>query len=561
MPSIHWLERELSRHIKGLDLNKGADLDGNGKIEGAERTDLNADGAVDLVEWQKFLGDNKDVLKGLGGLFIYYYTAGRSFRPDNPIHDLMFVESEHSSPHEIVKAYSIMEKILKKVKKDLKSADTPQKKLKLIYDAMKQVGINFNDKQKDHLFVDNINKKVLDRDTSSFVALAIAHELDWPVYLVNTPGHAFVRWDNAAGARINMDLGSIRTDKYYIDKFNISKKAIKQGVYLRSLNDGETISTCYRNRGATKFKQQRYEEAIEDFDEAIKLNPNDAGSYSNRGNAKLASQRHKEAIKDYDMAIALDPNSAVAYYNRGFAKEKLGRYEGAIKDYDEAIKFDPKDAMAYYNRGNAKMELGKYEEAIKDYDEAIRINPKFAKAHNSRKVAEEKLASYTVGHILIKAGPLWRYNDGDETGGYQISAGVDLKMNFPIDGSSGFAVGLMPEFAAAYTFIYRDDDDSWLTLMPNAKVGLEYFQNAGPGKSEPYRIKVAGGYAGRLMPVVEDDEYAHGWTASADVLFSLGKYDSEPSFSSNTFFGPSISAFHFPTENDLLLNASVQCQW
>ena len=69
---------------------------------------------------------------------------------------------------------------------------------------------------------------------------------------------------------------------------------------------------------------------------------------------RLKLRRYPAAILDYDEAIRLDPNDALAYYNRGYDKGELRRYAAAIADYDEAIRLDPNDAHAYFNRGYAK---------------------------------------------------------------------------------------------------------------------------------------------------------------------------------------------------------------
>ena len=67
--------------------------------------------------------------------------------------------------------------------------------------------------------------------------------------------------------------------------------------------------------------------------------------YYNRGNAKVALGRHEEAIADYDQAIRHQPAiGAETYYNRGAAKSALRRYEEAIADYDEAIRINPQYA-------------------------------------------------------------------------------------------------------------------------------------------------------------------------------------------------------------------------
>jgi len=104
--------------------------------------------------------------------------------------------------------------------------------------------------------------------------------------------------------------------------------------------------------------------AIQDCDEAIRLDRKDAITYYNRGNAYLNLGQYFTAVQDYDKAIRRDPQYADAYFKRGFAYSHFtGSDPGerefrAIQDYDEAIRLDPKLAAAYYYRGLAYKELG-----------------------------------------------------------------------------------------------------------------------------------------------------------------------------------------------------------
>ena len=84
----------------------------------------------------------------------------------------------------------------------------------------------------------------------------------------------------------------------------------------------------------------------------------------------------EEAIVEYDKAIRLDPQLAKAYTNRGSAYGSLGQEQRALQDFNEAIILDPQDAIAYNGRGAAYSELGKFEKAIKDLDQAIRLDPR-----------------------------------------------------------------------------------------------------------------------------------------------------------------------------------------
>ena len=84
----------------------------------------------------------------------------------------------------------------------------------------------------------------------------------------------------------------------------------------------------------------------------------------------------EEAIAEYGQAIRLDPEATVAYYNRGVAYQEQLQFQLAIEDYNDAIRLDPSYFDAYNNRGGAYIALGEYGRALQDLDLAIRLNPK-----------------------------------------------------------------------------------------------------------------------------------------------------------------------------------------
>lgn len=79
------------------------------------------------------------------------------------------------------------------------------------------------------------------------------------------------------------------------------------------------------------------------------------------------------AIKDYDEAVRLNPQDADAYNNRGFAYNNLGQFHLAIEDFDEAVRLNPEVAKAYVNRGIAYTLIGRATEAQRDADQAVSL--------------------------------------------------------------------------------------------------------------------------------------------------------------------------------------------
>ena len=126
---------------------------------------------------------------------------------------------------------------------------------------------------------------------------------------------------------------------------------------------------------------------IEDYDNALKLNPKIVDAYNNRGVAKKHLGRFAEAIADYDRAILLKPDFAVAYFNRGDAKKALGQYEDALKDFDKTIELRPDLPHAYGNKGCTLVAQGRFKEALIWLNKCISMDGNAQFAKNCRKDA------------------------------------------------------------------------------------------------------------------------------------------------------------------------------
>ena len=60
---------------------------------------------------------------------------------------------------------------------------------------------------------------------------------------------------------------------------------------------------------------------------------------------------YERAVEDYTQALQVDPQNSYAYYNRGITRDRSGDYEGAITDFSHAITLDPANADFFHNRG------------------------------------------------------------------------------------------------------------------------------------------------------------------------------------------------------------------
>lgn len=147
----------------------------------------------------------------------------------------------------------------------------------------------------------------------------------------------------------------------------------------------------YFRRGFRATEEGRKEDAVNEYTEAIKLDPDYIPAYNNRGNLYRDLNEHEKAFKDFNKAIELDPLYAKAYNNRGLLYQDLRDRENALQDYNKAIELNPAYAVAYRNRGLLYVELEELDKAVEDYTQAIQQDPKYKRAYLSRANAYDAL--------------------------------------------------------------------------------------------------------------------------------------------------------------------------
>jgi protein O-mannosyl-transferase len=151
---------------------------------------------------------------------------------------------------------------------------------------------------------------------------------------------------------------------------------------------------AYYNLGVTYNGIGRYQEAIEEFRQAIKIRPRYADAHCNLGFAYGKLDRYQEEIDAYKQVIRIKPNYADAHCNLGVAYGNLGRWQDEVEACKKAIKIKPDFAEAHCNLGFAYGNLGRYQEAIESYKQVIRIKPDFAEVYNNIGFAYGKLDRY-----------------------------------------------------------------------------------------------------------------------------------------------------------------------
>ena len=113
------------------------------------------------------------------------------------------------------------------------------------------------------------------------------------------------------------------------------------------------LAVSFFHRGRAHFKNEAYDLAVQDFDEAVRLRPGFLNAFFQRGDVYAAKEDFDLAIQDYDEVIRLDPTDSIAFKYRGDVYLAQGDNERAIQDYDEALRLDPSDSDAAEARARA----------------------------------------------------------------------------------------------------------------------------------------------------------------------------------------------------------------
>ena len=136
--------------------------------------------------------------------------------------------------------------------------------------------------------------------------------------------------------------------------------------------------------GENKARKVFLENGMAHFDKEIKSDSRNVSLHIGKGILFENSKEYEEAVECFNRAIDLESKNITAYIHKGLSLMDLMKYEEAISCFDSMIKLQPKDYEAHIGKGTSLMRLKKYEEAIVVFDETIMINPESDEAYMNK---------------------------------------------------------------------------------------------------------------------------------------------------------------------------------
>jgi tetratricopeptide (TPR) repeat protein len=158
--------------------------------------------------------------------------------------------------------------------------------------------------------------------------------------------------------------------------------------------------------------QKRFLDSVDFYKAAIAKQPS-ALLWNKEGMAYLLMQRFEEATNCFNRAIKLDKRNAAAYNNRGYMEFRGHNYDKAIHYYQKALSIQPADAVFRYNMGSAYFAMHDYTRAAKAFHAAYQLDPDiFDRVSKTGIMAQTTLPedrgafSFMVAKMYAQAGDL-----------------------------------------------------------------------------------------------------------------------------------------------------------
>ena len=134
------------------------------------------------------------------------------------------------------------------------------------------------------------------------------------------------------------------------------------------------LAAILHGRGGVRVLLNDFAGAIEDYDRALSLEPEQFQLYISRGNARY-HHRDPRGVADFRLAIRLDPEGAAREFLRILSADVQRAADAVLDNCTKHLRLNERDAVALARRGLTLLLLGRKEEAIPDLNRVCELVP------------------------------------------------------------------------------------------------------------------------------------------------------------------------------------------
>uniref|UniRef100_A0A3Q2I8E6 Tetratricopeptide repeat domain 6 n=1 Tax=Equus caballus TaxID=9796 RepID=A0A3Q2I8E6_HORSE len=157
-----------------------------------------------------------------------------------------------------------------------------------------------------------------------------------------------------------------------LEQYSFALEDFKQAALISKTS----VSLCQAT-AICHHRNKEFEEAVDFFTWALKINPHFLDAYVGRGNSYMEYGRDeatKQAQKDFLKVLHFNPAYTKARISLGYNLQAQEKFQKAWNHFTVAIEVDPKSHLAYEGRAVVCLQMGDNSAAIQDINAAIKIN-------------------------------------------------------------------------------------------------------------------------------------------------------------------------------------------
>ncbi|MCK4250812.1 tetratricopeptide repeat protein [candidate division WOR-3 bacterium] len=205
--------------------------------------------------------------------------------------------------------------------------------------------------------------------------------------------------------------------------------------------DCQNKAENHYKKGEEYLHSERYDDALKEFEEAVKQNPKYLKAFYLLGWTHYMMGNNDEALNNFKKCVSLDSEDYRGYKGSASIFLRQGNYDLAIENYKKAVSLNPEIAALYENIAWVYVALEDYNQAIESAKKAIELQPNegenyfiLGKAYLLKREYENARVYFEKGLLLGFKGKKFKH--------YILA---DLSIVYAITGNKEAALGKISE--------------------------------------------------------------------------------------------------------------------
>lgn len=191
-------------------------------------------------------------------------------------------------------------------------------------------------------------------------------------------------------SKIEEEACALRKKRAEVFSSGLNEKISENGLFrLELINNrlalinrftGSKLLEDFLYDGLLFYHKENYGKALEAYDSAIKMAPENAEIWFNSGIVFIGMGQFDKAVKVFEKSLEIKPDFTEAWYRICISLHKAGKYEEALKTFEDFSEQKPEDAEVWLCKGEILLESGKHENAIKAFERVLELRPDLDRA-------------------------------------------------------------------------------------------------------------------------------------------------------------------------------------